>query len=364
MVDENKNVGDEDLDVEPESEEDEGPITYDIVSYPSDLTLNGINELFKNGDLIISADFQRNFVWNMKQASLLIDSFLLGLPVPQVFFYIDESNKNIVIDGQQRIMSIVYFLDGHFGSESIQGKQTVFRLQGLDEKSQFADKRFDELSEEYQRKLKSAVLRAINIRQLNPKNETTSIYHIFERLNTGGTPLKPQEIRNCIYRGNFSQRLRDLNKDKNWRLIMGKDTLDKHQKDIELLLRIFAFTYYFKDYEKPMKDFLSSAMSSNKTGDTDDVNNFVDRFPRVAKLIIESWGNKPFHIRGPLNSSALDSVFATMMHSEHIATEDLSSRYSKLKDDNNFVLGTSYGTSDVTSVNKRFQAAQHHLLDK
>jgi len=122
-----------------------------------------------------------------------------------------------VIDGQQRIMSVVYYLDGYFGSESIQGKKQVFRLQGLDDKNPFSKKRFEDLGESHQRKLKSSVLRAINIRQLNPKGEATSVYHIFERLNTGGTALKPQEIRNCVFRGEFVRILRELNRDKNWR---------------------------------------------------------------------------------------------------------------------------------------------------
>ncbi len=231
------------LEVDEESDENEVAVAYDIASYPSDLTLSVVYEMWNNGDVVIP-DYQRNFVWSIKQSSLLIESFLMGLPVPQVFFYVDEVNKNQVIDGQQRIMSVVYFLDGYFGSESIQGKKQVFRLQGLDDKSPFAKKRFEDLTDIHQRKLKSAVLRAINIRQLNPQGEATSVYHIFERLNTGGTPLKPQEIRNCVFRGDLVGLLRKLNQDRNWRKILGKVTYDRHQKDVELLLRVFALSYF------------------------------------------------------------------------------------------------------------------------
>src|SRR6185312_5835259 len=191
-----KKLEQEDLEVDEEEDDEETYVTYDIASYPSDLTLSGLTDLWSNGDIVIP-EFQRNFVWSIKQASLLIESFLLGLPVPQVFFYVDESNKYLVIDGQQRLLSIVYFLEGFFGSESIHGKRQVFRLTGLDDRSPYSKMRFQDLDDVSQRKLKGAVLRAINIRQLNPKEEHTSIYHIFERLNTGGTPLKPQEIRNC-----------------------------------------------------------------------------------------------------------------------------------------------------------------------
>jgi len=128
-----------DLPVEDENEDESVEINYDIASYPSDFTLSGIAEMWKDGDIIIP-DFQREFVWTRNQASLLIDSFLRGLPVPPVFFYVDEDNKNLVIDGQQRILSVVYFLEGYFGKESIQGKRQIFRLSGLSEKSPYYNK--------------------------------------------------------------------------------------------------------------------------------------------------------------------------------------------------------------------------------
>jgi uncharacterized protein with ParB-like and HNH nuclease domain len=97
----------DELDTEvDESQEDESLITYDIATYPSDFTLSGIVEMWNNGDITIPR-FQREFVWTIRQASLLIESFLLGLPVPPVFFYIDDENRNLVIDGQQRILSTI-----------------------------------------------------------------------------------------------------------------------------------------------------------------------------------------------------------------------------------------------------------------
>ncbi|WP_205119497.1 DUF262 domain-containing protein [Paramagnetospirillum kuznetsovii] len=88
----------DDLEVEVEPEDDTVTVTYDIATYPSDFTLSGIAQMWKDGDIEIP-DFQREFVWTIRQSSLLIDSFLCGLPVPPVFFYVDEENKNLVIDG-------------------------------------------------------------------------------------------------------------------------------------------------------------------------------------------------------------------------------------------------------------------------
>lgn len=358
----NEKLEDE-LDVDENMEEDEVSIEYDIASYPSDLTLSVIDEMWKNKDIIIP-EFQRNFVWKIKQSSLLIESFLLGLPVPQVFFYVDEKNKNIVIDGQQRILSVIYFFEGYFGSESIHGKRQVFRLQGLDEKSPYSKKKFVDLDDSSQRKLKSAVLRAINIRQLSPKGENTCMYHIFERLNTGGTPLKAQEIRNCVFRGKLVRLFKILNRDENWRKILGKKTFDKHQKDIELILRIFALSKSWQDYEKPMKEFLNKAMEKEKPGNSRRFREFELNFPKVTKIIIDKLGEKPFHVRGPLNSAVLDSVFCIFLDNIDKLPRDTNQRFVNLIKEESYKETTFLSTSDASVLTKRFGMAQSYLVDK
>lgn len=353
----------EELSIDEVMDENEAAVAYDIASYPSDLTLSVIAEMWKNGDIEIP-EFQRHFVWSIKQSSLLIESFLLGLPVPQVFFYIDDRHKSLVIDGQQRILSVVSYLDGYFGMESIHGKRQVFRLEGLNEKSPFANKRFVDLDEISQRKLKSAILRAINIRQLSPSGEHTSVYHIFERLNTGGTPLKPQEIRHCVFRGDFSSILKELNKDENWRLILGKKTLDRYQKDVELVLRLFALNGALNEYEKPMKDFLNRTMEKERSGKSQRVQRFKQNFPKAAKLILEKLGSAPFNVRGPLNTSVLDSVFCTILDNLVRIPQNLPERYKLLINNRDFLQYTYTHTSDVTVVTERFRMAHKYLIDK
>ena len=352
----------DDLSIEEESEDDAVSINYDIASYPSDFTLSGIAQMWLDGDILIP-DYQREFVWTMRQSSLLIDSFLCGLPVPPVFFYIDEDNKNLVIDGQQRILSVVFFLEGYFGKESTQGKRQVFRLTGLPENSPYHNKRFENLDEGAQRKLKQAVLRAVNIRQLNPTGESTSAYHIFERLNTGGTPLKPQEIRNCVFRGGFNKILKELNKDENWRKILGKSYLDKHQKDVELLLRVFSLVGSANKYEKPMKEFLNKAMKKHDSGETKKVKNFINVFSQATQLVIEALGEKPFHLRGPLNVSALDSVMCVLIeHYKDIDRNRLSDNYNGLRHDNDFDEYTRINTTDTKTVINRIHKVKEYLV--
>jgi hypothetical protein len=353
----------EELEIEDLVEEDEATVEYDIATYPSDFTLSIIHKMWHEGDIEIP-DFQREFVWTMNQSSLLIESFLLGLPVPPVFFYIDKENKNFVIDGQQRILSIVYFIDGYFGEESVQGKRQVFRLSGLGDKNPFRRKRFEDLTQSNQRKLQNSVLRAINVRQLSPKENNTSIFHIFERLNTGGTPLKPQEIRNVVFRGEIVKILRTLNDDKNWRLIIGKKNRDKHQRDVELVLRIFALSGSWQTYEKPMKEYLNNAMSQNKTGDSEKLEVFQELFPKVSALIVKQLGPKQFHIRGPLNSSVLDSVFVILLDNFRKVPDNLEERYKELVADEKYAPFTYTATTDTVTVKNRFSLAKKHLIGK
>jgi hypothetical protein len=351
----------EELQIEDEIEEDEVPVEYDIATYPSDFTLSGIHKMWHDGDIQIP-EFQREFVWTIKQSSLLIESFLLGLPVPPVFFYIDEENKNLVIDGQQRILSTIYFFDGYFGEESVQGKRQVFRLAGLDERSPYHNQRFQDLSEAEKRKLQNSVLRAVNVRQLSPKRDNTSIYHIFERLNTGGTALKPQEIRNVVFRGDFVKTLRKLNDTKNWRAILGRKTKDKHQKDVELVLRLFSLSHQWATYEKPMKEYLNLAMQKNRRGDSGRVKQFVSLFPKVCSLIVSQFGEKPFHIRGPLNASVLDAVFCNLVENVDRVPADVAKRFKSLLENAEFLEHTRRSTTDTLVLRNRFNIAREYLF--
>lgn len=348
----------QDLEVfEGKEEEDEAFVAYDIATYPSDLTLSGISDMWNAGDLEIPK-FQRHFVWTIKQSSMLIESFLMGLPVPQAFIYVDDENKNLVIDGQQRISSVIFFFEGFFGSENLQGRRQVFRLTGLNERSPYYKKRFEDLSDSDQRKLKNATFRFMNVRQLNPKENQTAIYHIFERLNTGGTPLKPQEIRNCVFRGDLVEVLGELNLNSDWRLILGKKALDKHQKDVELILRVLALFQDWTSYEKPMKEYLNKAMGADRSGSSKKVKAFRSQFEDVCKFVVQNLGEKPFHVRGPLNSSVLDSVLCVLLGMGSRRPAKFKEKFEQLLSNSEYEETTYYGTSDEKVLKRRFKIVQ------
>lgn len=351
-----------DKDYAKQEDEEEPPfVEYDIATYPADYTLSVLWQMYKNGDITIPL-FQRGYVWSQKQASALIESFLMGLPVPSVFFYIDNKNKNLVIDGQQRLMSVFFFFEGFFGNENEKGKRQVFRLAGLNKRSPYYNLRFEEMDDTDKRKLEMTVLRAVNIRQLSPNNDDSCMYHIFERLNTGGTPLSPQEIRNCVYRGEFLNVLMELNQDVNWRILLGKQIPDKHLTDVELILRAFGLRFMLSEYDKPMKSFMNKVAARYRNEFKGDVALFAKEFSEACRMINERLPQKPFSIRGPFNTSVFDSIFCSIMKHIDMIPEDIQERYSALIDNPEFVEKTTLATTDTKILKRRFELVETILF--
>lgn len=350
----------EDDELVTEEEVDEAPyVEFDISVSPSDPTLELLAQKVGNGDIIIPF-YQRKYVWKIEQASRLIESFLMGLPVPQVFLYVNEDDQLEVIDGQQRIRSVAYFFEGYFGEEDNQGRRQKFKLKGLSERSEYNGKTFSELSARDQRKLRNSTLRAINVKQLKPSLRNDSVFHIFERLNTGGTTLKPQEIRNAVYRGNIVDRMRKLNDQPEWQSILGLKKPDKNQKDVELVLRLFSLFEVWTSYEKPMLKYLNNFMDANRNFDSDRAKRFEKRFPEAVK-IVDTALDKPFRPKGLLNSAVLEAVMVTVLENNDITAEDLAANYPELLKDNEFLAHITGGTTDTLVLKTRMKAAQSFL---
>ena len=111
-----------------------------------------------------------------------------------------------------------------------------------------------------------------------------------------------------------------------------------------------------------MKEYLNRAMDENRTGTSQRVKWFADYFPRAAELIVKTLGAKPFHIRGPLNTSVLDSTLCTIIDNLDKAPADLQQRYGELVKDEEFKKATFYGTSDVNVLHSRFEVAHRYLI--
>jgi hypothetical protein len=339
------------------------PPSFDITTYPADYPIETLVDKWSRKDIVIPI-FQRKFVWKLPQSSKLIESFLLGLPVPPIFLFQEEpDNDLLVVDGQQRLKSLAQFYDGYFGDEPIKGHRPIFALTGLHPKSRFLDKTYEGLDLADRKRLDSTVLRCYIIRQLQPKGDT-SIYQVYERLNTGGTSLHPQEIRNCVCRGRFNNLLLTLNKSNTWREIIGKPVPDKRQRDVELILRFFALHYDLDNYEKPMKESLNKFMESHKNSTPDEITTYGTLFEKTAQIVRDCLGPNPFRIHTGLNVAVFDAVFVAVASNLHRPMGRLKTRYKGLIQDQDFYRLAESGTTATDVLKKRLRYAKKKLFGK
>lgn len=351
-----------------QSEKDDSESTsshYEIVSIPADFTLEGLVSKLRKKQLVIPG-FQRRFVWSQRQASRLVESFLLGLPVPALFLYADsETGELQVIDGQQRLMSILQFFDGTFRNANM-AKEKLFSLTGLADDSPYAGmtaKRLKDESPATYAKLNDAVMRAFMIKQLDP-NDATSVYHIFERLNTGGTVLQGQEIRNCVYHGRLNDLINELNTLSDWRKILGKDSLDARMRDVEMILRFISLYYFEAEYRKPMKDFLSKSMKKKRNISTQESDSLRKVFVETCKTIVATLGVRPFHLGlSKMNPAVFDAVFTVVAKHGSDLPNDFRKRFEKLTQSTAFKNNSSYRTTDVDEVTQRLKLVRQCLAE-
>ncbi len=217
-----------------------------------DSEIAGLYRQYQKGRLLIQPDYQRKYVWDNKKASLLIESILMNIPIPIVYLAATKNDKINVIDGQQRLTSIFSFLDGKFPD----GKE--FKLTGMRVLTELKGKRFNEIDEVLQNKIYDYSIRTITF---SADSDPDLQYEIFARLNTGSVSLNSQELRNCVYRGDFNEFIKGLASDKEYLALLGLDEPHKRMTDVELVLRFVSFyekTYI--NYKSPIKVFLNETM--------------------------------------------------------------------------------------------------------
>ena len=324
---------------------------YTINSYPTDPTLEVLLMRWQRREIQIP-EFQRGWVWSHTQASQLIESFLLGLPVPGIFLYREPASQQLlVIDGQQRLRAVWGFFEGHLPNVD------DFYLRDVDPR--WEGKRYGDLAEPDRIRLRDAVLRSIIVEQTIP-NDNSSVYHIFERLNTGGTHLNPQEVRNSAAHGPFNNLITELNDNSNWRLIFGRPVADTRMRDVELIVRFFALLEDSERYSKPMKKFLNDFMKKHQVEISDQP--YRSHFVGTVERVVAALGPRPFHVRRGLNAAVFDSVMVAFARSGTIP-QDMKSRWSTLLDNPSFEDATRSSTTDVDTVKRRIEIATNILFN-
>lgn len=348
------------LDVDPDQEV--VATTYDITSYGADYPVDGLVKRLRNHDIVVPSfdpmfnesddveAFQRQFVWTRPQMDKFVESLLLGLPVPGIFLVRDRSNKLLVLDGQQRLRTLQSFYSGFHGDR----RYKLYQVQ-----KQFEGKGYEDLDDEDRRRLDDSIIHATVLRQEHPVGSQDAVYSIFERLNTGGSPLQPQEIRVALYNGPFLRAISELNDDTEWRTLYGPPSA--RLKDHELILRVFALYEKPHAYSRPVKTYLNHYLAENREREGKDLESLGDLFRGAVAAINSSIGSRAFRPVRPVNAAVLDAVMVGVMtRMSNGPIEDFDSMrqaYSELVSNNDFVAATTSSTAAEESVKTRLRLA-------
>lgn len=244
-----------------------------------------IDYFYSSNKYIIHPVFQRHFVWTKKQKSSLIETILTGMPMPNIYTYLDiTTDKELIIDGQQRLTTIKKFINNEFKLSGLENKH----LNGFD---------YFTLPQEYKNRINNYTLYITQIGNLNSKN---ILYEIFKKFNTGSTKLNAQELRNCIYQGKFNSLIHELTKYEGFNKIFKDKEVDRMEKE-EYILRFFALYENFDSFKQDLKIFLDEYLNEKiKMNELSDeifnvqTNNLILKFKKSVDLSIAVFGINAF----------------------------------------------------------------------
>lgn len=337
-----------------------------IITTASDPTVKGLYDRYKEGDLLLQPDFQRYFVWDGTKSSRLVESLLLDVPLPIIYLAEEADGGESVIDGQQRLTSLFDFLDGKFA------------LTGLEVRHDLNSHRFADLDKLSQGKIRKAAIRAITFQK---DSDEDLKFQIFERLNTGSVALNDQELRNCVYRGDYNRLLRELAEDKDFMYLLGIQQPEKRMRDVELVLRFAAFYHatYLK-YRPPVRRFLNEDMKRFQKISPEDADDLRNAFRNSVQIIHSLLGKNAFkrfyrgtekHPNGyweqkKFNASLYDiQMYGFTDYSKNQIYPHLDSireaLISLMTEDSDFIRAIEISTSSATSVRTRFDKWRQNL---
>jgi hypothetical protein len=289
--------------LEPEPEEESSTVKPDdrpVTSQSSDWTISALRDKLDRGQLDLQPKFQREYVWSLRPElpSRLIESLLLEIPIPPIYFGKVNQGRLEMIDGQQRLTTLVNFVSNKFPLRKLQ------RMASLNHKF------FKDLTKPQQEKILDTPIRSIVI---DAGANTELRYEVFERLNRGSMTLNEQELRNCVYRGPFNDLLAELEKDSYWRKSKGGDQPEGRFKEREVILRFFAFANRLPQYSGNLKRFLNEYMGQYAPREPQDLKAHAAQFRQTMQNIYAVFGDKAarlYEINPRTNKGGWDSKFS------------------------------------------------------
>lgn len=257
-----------------------------------DVSFNELYDMYQNGELTISPDYQRLFRWGEEKQSRFIESLILEMPVPPIFVIETDEGVYELIDGLQRISSYLHFRGERLGESA----DDFLTLHGCDIVENLNGITFDKLPKALQIKIKRSFVRMEVIKK---ESETSLKYHMFKRLNTGGELLSAQEIRNCTIRllgAKGIDFLEECCQNTDFKSVINKVAPEKKKTryDQELVLRFFAIKNDIDNYKYPVTEYLTRYLEKMTEEESFDYKKEKEIFDSTFKFINENWNEEAF----------------------------------------------------------------------
>lgn len=279
---------------------------------PYDKSVVDLIEMVKRNDICLQPSFQRKAVWDNKRCSLLIESIWLNIPIPQVFVSVEDDGMWNVIDGQQRITALKRYLNNEF------------KLTGLEVLPELNGKLYKDLESKPQRILNGGNIRIVAIHE---DSHPDIKFDVFMRINQGAMQLNAQELRNCLYRGDFNDLLHQLVKNEYLLNILNLKEPHNRFKDVEMVLRYLALSesYHknFENYPGVMKTFLNGFMLEHRN-DNEHLDKLEKNFNENIEKVFTIFGKYSFR-KWDVEAQSFDrNLNLSLMDSQMLSVEKFS----------------------------------------
>ena len=303
----------------------------DIVAYNELRSCADLARMTEDGKIDLQPGFQRDVVWSSAEQTRFVDSLVKQLPIPSMCFAFDHTaDKWIVIDGLQRMTSIVKFLRGgdwHLSQLDDIDKRLSGRAAAVFKTGKGNVKKiFDRVQD---KTLPITVLRC----KFSKRNHMEYLFTVFHRLNAGGLKLNNQEIRNCIFSGPFNDLLQELDKLPEWRKFNRMED-GKNYRFVkqEVILRIFAFAEDIDKYTGQIGKFLNDYMYSRRRMATQEIDEKRRSFERATSVVNRMFPESP---EGRIPTAVVEALFVGIIKNidtvARLDDEDLQDRYNRLR---------------------------------